>query len=224
MSDYLLGIDAVSQAAVAESVSEDDESEVLARRAVAEIEAATRAVPSSGSPALRPFDPGDRLVPQAPRVLKSEIDGVSDEAWTEFARALKTAEPGAVSASNALGMFELRPRRLADLGIMRNVSMVRSPTKRMVWVGEFVKGTQKQFLASPKAQYEAFAKSMGLYVDGLRDGSIARPDGGVPDGMTLSGVLGILHRCGPSGLKNWNDEDKRFDETIALFQRTNGIF
>ncbi len=189
-----------------------------------------------GEPALRPFFVDDDEVPvpvesapaSAPvpsRALKSEIPGVSDEAWTTFAKALKTASPSAVSASNAFGMFELKPRRLEDLGLVTNTTCTRSPTGRMVWVGEFVPPmTLKSFLGSPKLQYRAFAASMKNYVDRLRNGSIPRPDGGKPDGMTLSGALAILHRCGPSGLKTWNDESKRFEDTKALYENANGVF
>ena len=48
---------------------------------------------------------------------------------------------------------------------------------------------------------------------------------GVADeNITLSGALAILHRCGPNGLKSWSDESARFPMTVALFERTNGIF
>lgn len=189
-----------------------------------------------GEAALRPFfaDEDDVPVPVEPapapetptgRALKSEIPGVPDEAWTKFTKALKTASPSAVSASNAFGMFELKPRRLEDLGLVTNTSCTRSPTGRMVWVGEFVAPmTLKSFLGSPKLQYRAFAASMKNYVDRLRNGSIPRPDGGKPDGMTLSGALAILHRCGPSGLKTWNDESKRFEDTKSLYSNANGVF
>ena len=72
-----------------------------------------------GAPALVPFnlDAGTDEPPlqlQAP-LIKSEVNGVSDEQWTEFVKAMRTAQTGAVSASNQLGAFEMRPRRLEDL-------------------------------------------------------------------------------------------------------------
>ena len=65
---------------------------------------------------------------------------------------------------------------------------------------------------------------MRRYVDGLRDGSVAKPKGGWPVGMTLSGALAVLQRCGPSGLVTWNDAGKRFPATVTLYERANGIF
>jgi len=218
-------------------LAQDDDTEAVATTAVADVDA----VDAGGTPApvipdtaLQPVPAPDdagtppatvQPVARAHRVLKSELEGVSDEAWTDFALALKTAQIGAVSASNAYGMFELKPRRLADLGLIRNVFNTRGPTNRMVWVGEWVPPmTQKKFLSSPTEQYKAMAKSMNDYVARLRSGSIPRPDGGKPQGMSLSGALAILHRCGPSGLKTWNDEPNRFPETAALYQKANGIF
>lgn len=193
----------------------------LADLAVAEAEETDR--PS----ALVPFtEEGEALAPPqlpAQTALNSELPGVSSEAWTKFARAMRTAQRGAVSASNGIGGWELKPRRLADLGLMKNTSCVRSATGRMVWVGEFVSPlTLKDFLANTKLQYQAFSASMRKYLAGLRNGSIAKPDGGTPAGITLSGVLAILHRCGPNGLKSWNT--KQFPDTAALYESANGIF
>lgn len=165
-------------------------------------------------------------VPAVPssRYLESELDGVDDEAWTEFVLAMKTQEPSAVSASNEYGMFALKPRRLADLGLVKNLSNARSG-KRMVWVGDWVPPlTEKLFLATPRLQYKAFAASMQRYATGIADGSITMPDGGRPEDMTLSGALAILHRAGPSGLKTWGDEAKRFPATIDLYAKVNGTF
>jgi hypothetical protein len=78
------------------------------------------------------------------------------------------------------------------------------------------------FLTDPNLQYVTFVKSMKNYVDGLRSGTITKPDGGKPAGATLSGVLAILHRAGPQGLKNWNID--RFQQTEELYERVNNIF
>ena len=162
------------------------------------------------------------------RILPSPISGVSNEAWTDFAIAMRTAQMGSVSASNALGGFEMKPRRLADLGLFKNIRCARSNVNgkdRMVWIGDPVPPlTLEVFLSDPKLQYAAFSKSMERYVKGLRDGSISKPEGGALTGTTLSGILAVLHRAGPNGLKRWNDEDDRFDETKDLFSKTNGIF
>ena len=210
---YLLGIDAV----VSSQSVPVDESMAVAERTVAEAETFDGEVPD--------FDVSREQVERPTSILQSEIPGISDEAWTEFSKAMKTAEVGSVSASNGHGMFEMKPRRLADLGLMKELSCLRGPMNRMVWKGEFVSPlTQKIFLKDPKVQYRAFSASMRKYVDGLRDNSIPRPDGGRPEGLTLSGALAVLHRCGPSGLKTWNDEENRFPDTVNLYQRANGIF
>ncbi len=156
------------------------------------------------------------------RVLKSEVPDITDAAWTDFVMALRTAALGAVSASNALGMFEMKPRRLGDLGLMRNLRCQRSPTGRLVWVGDFVAPmTQRTFLDKADAQYRAFCDSMLGYVKHINE---LLPAEGVDDDTTLSGALAILHRCGPSGLRTWNDEAERFSDTVTLYERANGIF
>lgn len=199
MSVYLHGIDVLVGAHVAPL---DAEMEVVAQNVIAEIE-----------------------TPRLERVLASQIPGVPDEAWTEFALAMKTAAPGSISSSNAFGMFEMKPRRLADLGLMRNIVSARSSSGRMAWKGDWTPPlTEKKFLASAADQYEAFGASMRKYIEGLEDGSVPQPESGVPADVTLSGALAILHRCGPQGLVRWTDEGSRFPETIALVQVANGIF
>jgi hypothetical protein len=64
---------------------------------------------------------------------------------------------------------------------------------------------------------------MKMYVSALRDGTIPPPDGGRPDGMTLSGLLALLHKAGPKGLASWNT-GKRFPQTEQLVDSVNGIF
>jgi len=157
----------------------------------------------------------------ARRFLASEISGVPDEAWTGFTLAMKIQAPGAVSASNELGMFGIRLRRLADLGLVKNLRKTRSPTGHMVWLGDWVPPlTQKLFLDTPRYQYKAFAGSMRRYDRALRDGLMAHR----PEGLTLSGMLAVLHRCGPSGLESWARRDRRFPATVEVVERANGIF
>mgnify|MGYP001568307561 CR=1 FL=1 len=171
--------------------------------------------------ALEPFE----LPAPKPSTLRSEISGVSDEQWTEFAKAMRVQDAGAVSASNELGFFAMKPRRLADLGLMRELTRVQSPARRMVWVGEFVEPlTQEIFLRSPKLQYRAFADSMQRYAAGIGTGAVPRSALSALGDTTLSGVLAVLHRSGPSGLKNWHDKSKRFPNTVTLFEKVNGIF
>jgi len=218
---YLIGVDAL--ATHREFVFEqDNEEEDAIASAVAEVEAMENPgevppPPQSEIPSLPPE-------PLKERFLQSEIEGVSDEAWTNFVLSMKTALPNAVSASGAFGMFEMRPRRLADLGITKNVVPVNSPTRRMMWIGEWVPPlTEEKFLKSPKIQYETFVNSMKNYDAGMADGSIKAPEYW-PEEMTWSGALAILHKCGPSGLVTWADEERRLPATLDLYYKTNGLF
>lgn len=236
MNPYVSGTDVLATRGRPVVVEVDETPSVaeVADRVVAEVEAAQpqqmTSVPNAdggrtvdgGGPPLPSFAPPRAL---GGRVLKSELPGVSDQAWTEFALAMKAQSPSAVSASNELGMFAMKPRRLADLGLVKNLSNQRSPTGRMIWVGEWVAPmTEKKFLSSAAAQYRAFAKSMQLYADGLLSGAVALPEGGMPEDLSLSGALAILHKCGPQGIAKWADEEARFPNTVDLVQRANGIF
>lgn len=161
-------------------------------------------------------------VPAPVPTLKSELASVDDERWTQFVLAMKTAALDSVSGSNALGAWEMRAKRLADLGLMDNLRYGKTPLGRLACDGDFREPlTKRKFLENAGVQYRVFAASMRRYVDGLTDGTIKH----VPDSaMTLSGALAILHRCGPGGLVKWADESSRFSDTSDLFDRTNGIF
>lgn len=158
--------------------------------------------------------------------LPSILPNVSDASWTQFVVAIRgDAGVGDVSDANAMGMFQMRPRRLSDLGLIQNVSSTRAPNGKMLWVGNFVAPlTARKFLSDPALQYKTFCASMKKYVAGMKDGSVPTPDGGRPSDMSLSGALAVLHRCGPSGIKTWNDVDNRFSDTEDLYNATNGIF
>ena len=83
--------------------------------------------------------------------LTSPLAGVSDAAWRAFVAAM-TVRP-AVDAldSKGFGCFDMRPRRLAELGLA-------APTT-------FEEG------------YAAFAKSAAAYSDDIRDGRLVVPEG-----------------------------------------------
>lgn len=161
----------------------------------------------------------DAAAKQSRRLLKSEVpDAANDEQWTAFVFALKTAPQMDVSPSNCLGMFEMRVKRLLDFGLVKNVEYKRSPAGRMVWSGEFVPPlTDAAFRKSAALQYTVFSASMRDYAKKVDVDEL-------PEGMTLSGALAILHRCGPNGLAMWENEASRFPDTIALYNRANGIF
>ncbi len=151
--------------------------------------------------------------------LRSPLDGVDDQRWTQFARGMVAARPGDVSPSNAVGMFLIMPRRLADLGLVRGTQRTRSPEGKTIYVAAFVPPlTCQRFLADPEIQYLVFCQSICDYDERMRSGEIER----VP-GMSRSGALAVLHRCGPHGMKTWAEGD-RFPQTQAAFDRVEGIF
>lgn len=153
------------------------------------------------------------------KLLSSILPGVSDEDWTEFVSAMATAELGKVSPSNALGMFEMMPRRLADLGLVEGIARTKSPAGKTIWVAVFAPPlTCDTFLRSLSIQYRVFCKSILDYFRRLESGEIE-----MLEDVSLSGALALLHRCGPSGLKTWASSE-RFPSTVATFQRANGVF
>lgn len=156
-------------------------------------------------------------------LLASEVEGASDEQWTEFVRRMISARLTAVSASNALGMFEMMPRRLADFGYVTQLQRAQpkrdNGKKRTIWVGKFVAPlTSKAFLRSPRAQYQVFCQSMRDYVRRIESGEIEPCDD-----LTLSGALAVLHRIGPHGCARWSAGD-RFTDTIAFVERVDEVF
>lgn len=147
------------------------------------------------------------------KALPSPLSGVTNEAWTRFVCALAVQPLSAVSASNGIGMFAHRPRRLVDLGIMANPRSFRAPSGRMICVADFVSPrTDISFLRDPDAQYEVLKIStvdFASRVDALKK----------PAAMSLSGALCILHCAGPSALSG-----KLFKDKEALYSKCREIF
>lgn len=152
--------------------------------------------------------------------LASELPGVSDEAWAAFVCGMATRGATDISEGNALGMFELTPRRLADLGYVANVTRSRNhATGRTIWVAKWL-GTMStaKFLRNPRAQYGAFVKSMKNYAEKISAGEIRKPEG-----MSLAGALAVLHCAGPKGLETWMKGD-RFPTTEMIYNRVAEAF
>lgn len=179
------------------------------------------------SPREADTEPQDVLVARGDTLLddgdegkvKSELPDVTDEQWTQFVRAMLTGKLTKVTASNALGMFELMPRRLADMGIVREPTRSKSPQGRTVWVTTFKAPlTAEKFLRSPQVQYTVFVQSMKDYAGKIASGAIEKDPA-----MSLAGALTILHKCGPSGLTTWATAE-HFPATQALYDRTEGLF
>ena len=153
-------------------------------------------------------------IPTTNTLIKSVLNGVSDETWTEFVHALSTQDLSTISDSNSYGCFEMRPRRLADLGLMVELKRTKKG-KREVYEGVFTTPLTKQkFLSNPIVQYNAFASSIEKFDANLPDV--------LPKGLSRSGALAVLHRAGPSALKAW--ERNKMPSTVAFLQRANKIF
>ena len=161
--------------------------------------------------------------------LRAPLSGVPNEAWSQFVHALAIADeicdpqspdyqrpraPDARTPSGGLGCFDLRPPRLADLGLMRGVR-VDNTTGCCVWVGEFILPmTQARFFQNPLVQYNALCESLRRY-----DRQVAAA---LPEDMTRSGMLALHHRLGPRAFVKWAEHQE--PATMALFHRANGLF
>ena len=155
--------------------------------------------------------------------IHSPLQGVSNEAWTRFVTALETQTLSTISSSNALGAYEMRPRRLQDLKMMTNLHVIRKPvpgsdTPRQIWEGDFIPPyTLKKFLSDPVLQYTTLVKSVLEH-----DKELAKRT--YPSEITRSGALALLHRGGWSMFDSWSNPKKRFSSTNYLFLKTNGVF
>jgi len=154
-------------------------------------------------------------------VIVSPLSGVSDEAWEKFVYAMDVQPIGAVSSSGGFGSFDMRPRRLVELGLMSKLRYVRMLDGREVYEGKFVgivdglPLTRERFLNDITIQHEILAKSMVAYDEELKK-MLAKLDG-----LSRAGVLAILHRGGRGALAKWPE---MFSDTAALVARCQGCF
>lgn len=150
-------------------------------------------------------------------IPESPLPDVPDESWAKFVDAMATQPVTAVSPSNAIGAFELTPRRLSDLGLLTDLRRMRSRrSKRLIWVGKFVDPRfGEQLKTSLSLQYSVFADSMKKYASQITSGEVKKPSD-----LSLSGALALAHRAGPKGL----DSAIRFEDTQKVIARANGIF
>jgi putative intracellular protease/amidase len=148
----------------------------------------------------------------------SPLMGVPPQAWRRWVAAVKVQRFDKVSIGGGLGGYNIRPRRLVEIGRAKNFRRIKNddngPARQEC---DFIAPwTEERFLSDPTAQYAVLVKSTRLYYDALRDGSIRRPTG-----MSIAGALAVLHAGGKGALTDW---PKLFDETKALYEATKGIF
>jgi hypothetical protein len=153
-------------------------------------------------------------------ILASPLTGVADFAWTRFVSALtidddRGANKGkprrfdARAHAGGLGCFGISPRRLVELGVLKEVFVskgraIADPRDKRVVV----------FLSDPLLQRDALVASVRRY-----DRVLVDP---LPAGMTRSGALALCHRLGPQALSKWVEHQE--PSTVALFRRANGLF
>ncbi len=149
-------------------------------------------------------------------LLRAQLLGVSDESWQQFIHALTIGTDGnprsfgARTTAGGYGCFDLRPRRLADLGLMRRIRVDNS-SGRCFTVGDFVLPmTETKFLLSPLAQYNTLLESLRRY-DKLP----------TMLGISRSGSLALRHRLGPNAATKWVAHQE--PSTTALLKRTNDL-
>jgi hypothetical protein len=148
----------------------------------------------------------------ARHLLRSVLPGVTDVAWNKFVRAMSVQTIRDVSARGGIGSFDLPPRRLGELEVMVNLRRADGGKWQVDLVPRYGSLGEDAIL-----QGHIFSLSMKRY-----DEEIGRGDLVLPEGVSRSGALGILHCGGRGALCAW--PETRFESTRATFSRTNGIF
>jgi hypothetical protein len=137
--------------------------------------------------------------------------------WQRFAAALEVQSINAVSQSGGFGSYDLRPRRLVELGYAMRLRSKRTDKGRQIYICDFfLPWTQARFLADPVAQYTALSKSISLYHRAVLSGELKKPDG-----VSMAETMATLHRGGRGALEAW---PKLFDHTRALCESVRGLF
>ena len=166
-------------------------------------------------------------VPRFQSTLTSPLPGVSIDGWKNWLTMLEIQRlpdgrevirpMRAISESGGFGSYDMRPRRLVELGYAHNLRYERTEAGRYIHTCDFLSPwTQDRFLEDPLAQQRAVARSAALYHKGLTSGELVRPKE-----ASLAGVLAVLHRGGKGALKGFPN---LFDETRALYEAARGAF
>ena len=149
--------------------------------------------------------------------LSSPLPGVSNEAWAKFVRLLETQDVRSKSASGGFGAYDMRPKRLAELGIVRLTGLGRNHANRQHYECEFIAPWNRdKFLSDPRLQYRVLVMSMERYAEDIRVGKVTKPAD-----ISLSGALAILHRGMTGALKSYPN---LFSDTRRLLSDAQGVF
>lgn len=164
--------------------------------------------------------PASSAQPRFASSLKSPLPGVSLAAWQRFVSALEVQRMDQVSARGGFGSYDLRPKRLEEIGYVTDLARQggrRQRGKPQVYACRFLPPwSRERFLADASAQIEALSKSMRGYAEDLAAGRLQQPDG-----LSLAGALAILHVGGRGALAAFPD---LFDHTRAVCERARGAF
>lgn len=141
---------------------------------------------------------------------------LSSNVWTLFRKAFEVAPSHVVTRSGGYGLYDLRPRRLVELGYANGLRRALNG-KREIWKCSFTGGwTERMFLGNPARQREVFRLSMMDYAAQIERGQIT-----LPDGCTLAGALAILHLGGRGALKKFPElfplTKRRYDAVSEMF-------
>jgi hypothetical protein len=154
---------------------------------------------------------------QRTKIADSPLAGVSTAAWDRLVRACSVQGISEISRSGGYGFLDLRPRRLAELGLMESLRSERL-NGRQVWRGDFVPPhSEAEFLGSALVQLAAFRLSMRDYDARISSGELR-----LAEGSSKSGTLAILHRGGTGALASW--PRRALSDTMALYRASDGLF
>lgn len=157
------------------------------------------------------------LANRFPSSIRSPLAGIADRPWTHFVVAMGTQPMDAISQSGGLGSFDIRPRRLVEIGFAHNLRLQRTPEERQVQVCDFIAPLNaERFLSDPVLQYQVLAISTSEYFKNILDGAVEKPRD-----MSLAGALAVLHRGGRGALRAWPE---LFSNTRALYLAAHGAF
>jgi len=145
--------------------------------------------------------------------------------WTRFVRAMARNPSDHASPRGRYGMFGMDMRGLADVGMASKVRKGERNGECGVWIGDWAPPlSEKVYVASRPVQYESFKRSMVRLAPKAQKYVGTKVDGVA---CSLSGLLGVGHHAGESGIESWVKNPavrQKFSATTKTFNLVNGIF
>lgn len=168
---------------------------------------------------------GRRGLTMLPEAKRSPLPGILLVSWSRFTTTMARHPKGYRSPRGRMGAFGLDGRRLVDVGFMTKAKKATVGGETGVWVGEWKAPlTEEIYLKSLPAQYASFRRSMVAMLPKVQGFVGTKVDGKT---ATLSGLLGVGHLAGESGVESWVKDERmrrKFGKTTEAFNLTNGIF